>query len=126
MTPDNTSTAADLRRLALELPGTTEAPHFDRTAFRVRRIYATLPRDGVTANLRLSPDEQAHWCALLPSALRPVPNKWGDQGWTEVTLARLDRDDLAAVLRAAWRTGGGVSPKQTGGRSPDRSETRDT
>ena len=52
------ATAADLRRIALSLPGTTEAPHFDRTAFKVRRIYATVAADGRTANLLFSPDEQ--------------------------------------------------------------------
>ena len=34
-------TAADFRRIALSLDGTSEAPHFDRQAFKVR-IYATL------------------------------------------------------------------------------------
>jgi hypothetical protein len=101
------ATAADVRRLALLLPGTTEAPHFDRTAFRVRRIYSTLPSGGQTANLRLSPAEQSHWCGLLPQALRPVPNRWGAQGWTEVTLARIDLADLEILLRRAWSGAGG-------------------
>ena len=52
------ATADDLRRIALSLAGTTEAPHFDRTAFKVKRIYATLAADGKTANLKLDPDEQ--------------------------------------------------------------------
>ena len=47
----------DLRRIALSLEGTTEAPHFDRAAFKVARIYATLAAGGRTANLKLSPDE---------------------------------------------------------------------
>jgi hypothetical protein len=38
------ATAKDFRRIALSLPGTTEAPQFDRTAFKVARIYATLKR----------------------------------------------------------------------------------
>lgn len=125
MTSDDASPAADLRRQALDLPGTTEAPHFDRIAFRMRRIYATLPQDGLTANLRLSPEEQAHWCALLPSALRPVPNRWGDQGWTEVTFARLDPRDLSSVLRAAWLTGGGTSPNATGAQPKGRNDPDD-
>lgn len=125
MTSDDPSNGVDLRRLALDLPGTTEAPHFDRTAFRVRRIYATLTRDSVTVNLKLSPGEQAHWCAILPFALRPVPNKWGAQGWTEVTLARLEPGDLSALLRAAWRTGGGIDPKPTGRRPPNRRTIHD-
>ena len=32
----------DLRRIALSLAGTSEAPHFDRAAFKVARIYVTL------------------------------------------------------------------------------------
>jgi hypothetical protein len=35
------SSAADLRRIALLLEGTNEAPHFDRAAFKVSRIYET-------------------------------------------------------------------------------------
>jgi len=44
------STSADLRRLAVSLEGTTEAPHFDRIAFKAKRIYVTLALDGKTAN----------------------------------------------------------------------------
>ena len=36
------ATGKDLRRMALSLEGTTEAPHFDRAAFKVARIYVTL------------------------------------------------------------------------------------
>jgi hypothetical protein len=36
------STAHDFRRIALSLDGTTSAPHFHRTAFKVARIFATL------------------------------------------------------------------------------------
>jgi hypothetical protein len=56
------ATAKNLRRIALSLEGTSEAPHFDRTAFKVAPIYATLAADGVTANLKFTPDEQALKC----------------------------------------------------------------
>jgi hypothetical protein len=104
--------AAVLRDIALALPGTIEAAHFDRRAFKVRTIYATVPPDERTANLRLTPDDQAHWCALLPAALSPVPNKWGQQGWTMVSLADIAPDDLGAVLRRAWQIGGGGHPPE--------------
>ena len=52
------STSADLRRIALSLEGTSEAPHFDRTAFKARRIYVTLAADGKTANFMFAPEEQ--------------------------------------------------------------------
>ena len=93
---------ADLRRIALSLNGTTEAPHFDRLAFKVKRIYATLAPDGLTANLRFTPDEQAFRCGVAPDAFRPLPNAWGRQGWTVADLPKLDLADLAHVLRVVW------------------------
>lgn len=95
-------TAETLARLALALEGTLEAPHFDRRAFKARTIYVTLAPDGRTANLKLDRDQQDHWCALLPLALTPVPNKWGAQGWTTLHLDRLEEGDLANLLTLAW------------------------
>ena len=96
------ATARDLRRLALALDGTSEAPHFDRTAFRVKRIYATLAPDGLSANLKFSPDEQAFKCMLMPEAFQPVPNAWGQRGSTTVTLAKITVAGLKAALEMAW------------------------
>lgn len=92
------ATATDLRRIALSLPGTTEAPHFDRAAFKVARIFATMPPDGRTANLKLESDEQALKCLTAPVAFAPVPGGWGKQGWTTVTLAKLSTEELRAAL----------------------------
>jgi len=97
------ATAKDLRRIALSLEGTVEAPHFDRTAFKVRRIYATLAPDGRTANLMLSPDEQQLKCTLAPRAFAPVPNAWGARGATTVTLSAVSAAELKAALETAWR-----------------------
>lgn len=97
------ATADDLRRLALSLDGATSAPHFDRTAFKVARSFATLAADGLTANVKLTPDEQQLKCLTHPQAFEPVPNAWGAQGWTTVTLARLSPDELAAALKLAWQ-----------------------
>jgi hypothetical protein len=95
--------AADLRRLALALPGTTEAPHFDRAAFKVARIYVTLAGDGMTANLKLTPDEQEFKCTLAPEVFTPIDNAWGKQGWTTIDLAAASEADLSAALDMAWR-----------------------
>jgi hypothetical protein len=97
------ATAKDLRRIALALEGTTEAPHFDRAAFKVSRIYVTLAADGRTANFKFTPDEQELKCMLAPEAFAPVPNAWGQQGWTTATLAALSAADLKAALETAWR-----------------------
>jgi hypothetical protein len=58
------ATGKDLRRLALALEGTTEAPHFDRAAFKAARIYVTLATDGNTANFRFTREEQEFKSAL--------------------------------------------------------------
>jgi hypothetical protein len=97
------SNAADFRRIALALEGTSEAPHFDRAAFKVKRIYATLAADRRTANLKFAPDEQEMKCLLAPEAFAPVPNAWGQQGWTTVTLSKLSATELKAALEIAWR-----------------------
>lgn len=93
----------ELRRIALSLEGTTEAPHFDRAAFKVARIYATLAADGRTANLKLSPEEQEFKCMLAPEAFTPVPGAWGKQGWTTAALPVLSTPELSDVLETAWR-----------------------
>ncbi len=99
------ATAADVRRLAFALEGTTEHSHFERAAFKVRRIYATLAADGTSLNLNLTPDEQAFKVMLAPDIFTPIPNKWGDSGWTTADLARIDPSELEAVLRMAWEHG---------------------
>jgi hypothetical protein len=95
--------AADFRRIALSLEGTNEAPHFDRAAFKVARIYATLAADGVTANVKLAPDEQKLKCLVAPEVFTPVPNAWGRHGWTTVCLANARIPDLRSALEMAWR-----------------------
>ena len=93
----------DLRRIALSLGGTVEAPHFDRAAFKVARIYVTLAADRLTANFKFSHDEQALKCATAPDAFAQVPNAWGLQGWTTATLAALSVPELKDALTLAWR-----------------------
>jgi YjbR len=97
------ASAKDFRRIALSLEGTTEAPHFDRTAFKVRRIYATLAPDGRTANLMLTPDEQALKCEVAPEAFSRIPNAWGERGATTATLAKVTVAELRNALETAWR-----------------------
>lgn len=97
------ATAAQLRKIALSLDGTTEAPHFDRAAFKVKRIYVTLAGDRKTANFKFSPDEQALKCLVAPDAFAAIPNAWGRQGWTCGTLAVLSEAELRAALEMAWR-----------------------
>ena len=96
------ATGEDLRRIALSLPGVTEAPHFDRLAFRAARIFTTLAADRQSANIRFSPDEQEFKCLLAPQAFSPLKGGWGETGWTRAELAALDEAELRAALQMAW------------------------
>ncbi len=97
------ATEKDFRNTALSFEGTMEAPHMDRTAFKVERIYATLAADGLSVNFKLTPDEQELKCLTHPDGFSPVPKGWGRMGWTTATLAELDAADLKAVIELAWR-----------------------
>jgi len=94
---------SDFRAIACALEGTIFAPHFDRTAFKVNRTYATLAKNGKSANLKLTPDEQELKCMVHSKGFRPVDNKWGQQGWTVCTLSALTKDELSAALEMAWK-----------------------
>jgi hypothetical protein len=99
------ATANDVRKLALGLEGTTEHPHFDRAAFKVKRIYATLAADGTSLNLKLTPEEQEFKTMLAPEMFSQIPNAWGRQGWTMVNLKAISKAELAAALTMAWEHG---------------------
>lgn len=95
-------TDQDFDRVAMALPGTEKRPHFDRTSYRVRRIYATLAPDRLTANLMYGLSDQRKFCDLRPDAFAPVPNKWGEKGATTAILSHLDEEMLREALERAW------------------------
>lgn len=93
------------RRLALELPGTTEGAHMGHPDFRVGgEIFATLwPKDG-WAMVRLTPDEQEAFVQAAPHVFSPVEGGWGRRGATSVRLKGATRTIARDGLVAAWRT----------------------
>lgn len=92
------------RELALSFPGTEAAPHFDRTAFRVvkKRIFASLHEPSQSANICLAPTEQAAFCEEGGSGVYPLPNKWGQQGWTTFELRTVAPEIVQAALETAY------------------------
>jgi hypothetical protein len=90
------------RELALSLENASEAPHFDRVAFRTpRRIFATLARSGVDLNFMFDHEQQKHFCAAAPEALAPVAGGWGRMGATRCDLKAIDAATFTAALKAA-------------------------
>ena len=89
----------DIRALALSLPEAEEHPHFDRASFRVRgKIFATLPEDGRTANLKTTP---IGLDMLLRHDERTYRDVWGGR-WVGVELSRADPDELCELLLEAY------------------------
>ena len=91
------------KELALSFPNTEQAPHFDRTAFKVigKRIFATLHHATDSANLKLSPEDQKAYCEL-GEHIYAVPNKWGTQGWTTFELGKCAEEVLKSALESAY------------------------
>lgn len=96
------ATAKQLHDIAMGLDGTEHKPHFDRMSYKVARIYCTVPADGLTANLNLTPDQQMLKLETAPEAFAPVDNAWGAKGWTCMTLKPLTKAELANALELAW------------------------
>src|SRR5580658_6198441 len=96
--------AARVRELALALPLASEAPHFDRLAFRTpRKIFATLSMQAGDLNLMFDPDLRDFYCEHAPQAFTPVPGGWGRKGATRCDLRRVDEATLLSALQAAHR-----------------------
>jgi YjbR len=94
--------ATRVRELALALPSASEAPHFDRLAFRTpREIFATLSAAAGDLNLMFDPDLRDFYCEQAPHAFAPVPGGWGRMGATRCDLMKVDEATLMSALQAA-------------------------
>ena len=108
-----------LRKLALSLPNTSEAPHFDRAAFRTpKRIFATLSADGGSVNLKLELDQQAALAESHPEAFRVIAGGWGRQGWTTMTLSEVSVAEARSVLADAHALANVEAPKPKRAKQP--------
>lgn len=96
-------TGEQFTQLALSFPGTEQVPHFERIGFKVtgKRMFSTYLEKDNTANVFLTPAEQAVFCKMHPSVY-PVPNKWGEKGATTFELDTIPKNILAEALRSAY------------------------
>lgn len=99
-----------LRTLALSFPETTEEPHFEKTSFRVKKkIFVTYDEKSDKATIKLSAIDQDVFSSAPGSAIYPVPNKWGKQGWTQVEMSEVNTDLFTDALTTAYCE---VAPKK--------------
>lgn len=98
---------------ALALPEAEEAPHFEKTSFRVKKkIFATLDLKNSVAVVKLSEVDQSVFSAGT-DAIYAVPNKWGRQGWTRIELKKVRKDTCLDALTTSYCT---VAPKSLAAR----------
>lgn len=90
--------------MALSFPGTEQVPHFERAGFKVigRRMFATYFDKDNTANIFLTPAEQAVFCQMDSDHIYPVPNKWGEKGATTFELDHVAREVVMEALNSAY------------------------
>ncbi len=91
------------REIALSFEEAVEAPHFEKTSFRIRKkIFAALNVPEKRATLKLSLTDQSVFCGFDPAAVFPVPNAWGKQGWTHVALELVHEEMIPDLLTCAF------------------------
>lgn len=101
--------AQTAREMALGMPGTAEKEHFGRPSYSVKKkIYMTLWIDDGRAVMKLTVDQQTNLHDEYPDAFAPVPNKWGDHGWTNVFYDNISERLFRYAMDLAWRN---VAPK---------------
>lgn len=97
----------DIAAIALSLPGTIESAHFGKRDFRAPKIFLSLPGPD-SANLNLTPDQQAMFLELYPGEFSALRNAWGARGWTTLHLDGASHATARKAIEQAWRN---VAPK---------------
>lgn len=91
-----------VRAIALELPESTEAPHFDMQSFRVGgKIFATMPKDGLQLHVFVDDSAREQWIATYPAAIEKL--WWGKKVvGLRVNLSLVDGAIVTSLLQSAW------------------------
>lgn len=96
-------TIEKIRSFALQLRDTDEHPHFDKTAFRVRKkIFFTMNDTEQRICVQLDPMMQNIFKSFNDKLIHPVPNKWGKHGWTLVYYKQLKKAMVEDIITCAY------------------------
>jgi YjbR len=97
-------TPEETKAIALSFEGTDEKPHFERTAFTVKKkIFATLSFKDKTLNLRFTIQVQMIFCPPQSDVIFPVNNAWGRQGWTTINLNKANKKLVQSAMKEAYK-----------------------
>lgn len=91
------------RALALTFEGAEEIPHFEKPSYRVKKkIFLTLDEKNNRACIKLPEIEQDIFSTIDKKMIYPVPNKWGQQGWTFIELKLIKKELFMEVMSASY------------------------
>ncbi|HTF80820.1 MAG TPA: MmcQ/YjbR family DNA-binding protein [Cytophagales bacterium] len=91
------------KQLALSFPHIEVLPHFEKISYRLnKKIFATLSEKDRIVCIKLTEIEQSLFCTFDNTAIYPVNNKWGKQGWTLIVLDKVPEDTLKDALNIAY------------------------
>jgi hypothetical protein len=94
------STCADVRKIALALPGVEEVDHWGVPAFRTkRRIFITLRPKEQKAMFHITEEHQEILFDARPEAFEPL--HWGKTTRCFVNLKKVPKKELEALVREA-------------------------
>jgi hypothetical protein len=92
-----------VREIALELPEVEESTSYGTPAFKVRgKLFVRLKEDGESIVVRIDVTDRALRLRGDPSAFY-ITDHYVNYPWILVRLSGVAEDDLADLLRDAWR-----------------------
>ncbi|NBM16023.1 MmcQ/YjbR family DNA-binding protein [Streptomyces sp. GC420] len=99
------TTAADVRRIALSLPDTSERLAWGMPTFRVAgKMFATLGDDDASMGVKCPREERAELIASEPDKFFLREGHDDAFAWIRVRLGALeDEEELYAILLDSWR-----------------------
>ncbi len=96
-------TLQEARSIALTFEEATEMPHFEKPSFRVnKKIFLTLDEKLKRACVSLHEADQHAFHSMMPDVIYPVPNKWGQQGWTLIELVKTKKSLFLDALTCSY------------------------
>lgn len=110
---------AQVRKIALSLPETTEEPHFNYSSFRVGgKIFATVPPEGGHVHVFVNEEQREQALALEPGFIEKL--HWGKRvAGLRLTLEKAKPAIVERLLSQAWS---GKAPKRLAAMSAIDSE----
>jgi len=97
-------TVEDVRRIARDLPRSSEHLIRDRVKFRIGRIvYVALSRDETVMGFGFPKEERAALVASDPDKFLMPERSDERYNWVRVRLAAIDEDELRELVTDAWR-----------------------